>query len=75
MKVVCIDNETSHLTLNKIYDVELMDYGYLTDDIENKYKVIDDEGDRTWYYTDRFVLLEKFRTEQINKLLDESNMY
>jgi hypothetical protein len=67
IKVICIDDSLpSYITLNKIYDAEIT----VVEDVYY-YRLIDDIGDKTNYYTNRFKLLSDWREEQIKTVLDD----
>ena len=69
--MICIKNSdevNSRTTIGKVYEI-LIDH-----DSEDEYFVADN-GDELWYFSDHFITVEQHRENQINKLLDESNMY
>jgi hypothetical protein len=62
MKVVCINNYGClNLTKDRIYDVIIFN--------DSWYLIINDDGDRLWYFKEQFKLLSEIRNEKINKLL------
>ena len=62
-KVICIDETSFGLTLNKVYDVVSEDDEY--------YEVIDDDNRNDIYYKNRFKLLGDLRLERINEILED----
>lgn len=62
MKVVCINNYGClNLTKDRIQDVIIFN--------DSWYLIINDDGDRLWYFKEQFKLLSEIRNEKINKLL------
>ena len=65
--VVCIDNESvNKITINKIYEVT-----FSTNN--NMYCVIDDDGRKSNYFTDRFISLKEYRKQKISNFLNITN--
>jgi hypothetical protein len=63
MKVKCIDRGFwLLLTIGKTYDV--------IDVTGNWYLIINDNGDKDWYYKSSFKPLSEIRNEKIDKLLE-----
>lgn len=81
MKIVCIKKYVSQglqleLTYGKTYDVipwskPLVDLGYN----DKYYQVINDRHWREYYDKSDFVTLEEWRSNIINKVLDENSLY
>ena len=65
--VVCINYERKpvNLTIGKQYTV----IGNSMDGI----KITDDKGNESYFYVNRFVMLSKYREQQLNNLLNEDN--
>jgi hypothetical protein len=63
MRVKCLKNNCTWLTIGKIYDVIKED--------EFCYWITDDIGRYDWYPMNLFKSLSEIRNEKINKLLDE----
>lgn len=68
VSLVCVDNsnQVATLTVGKIYDVVgiMSTFPYST-----LVKVVGDDGDFHLYGHNRFVLLDNWREQQINKIL------
>ena len=67
MKVVCIDDYTlssgkkiTGLTVGKIYEVNLGS--------KTPYRIVDDNGQTTWYHDDVLMPLEKYRELKLKEL-------
>ena len=66
MKVVCIDDCTlsgkkiGGLTVGKIYEVNL--------DRKSYFRIVDDNGQTTWYHDDVLMPLEKYRELKLKEL-------
>lgn len=64
IKIKCINNTNQErfLTIGKIYDtIEIPDNSSL-------YDIVDDSGDDSSYYKDRFINIQEERKEKLNKL-------
>jgi len=65
--VVCIDNESANkITINKIYEV-------IFSTNNNMYYIIDDDGRKSNYFTDRFITLKEYRKQKISNFLNITN--
>ncbi len=65
--VVCIDNESANkITINKIYEV-------IFSTNNNMYYLIDDDGRKSNYFTDRFITLKEYRKQKISNFLNIIN--
>jgi len=65
MKVVCIDSEMSpyvELSIGGIYDVDRIST------FEYTYRLVNDKNEIGWYRKDRFISLNEYRRNKLNKL-------
>lgn len=75
VKVICINNSSlssiKELTLNKVYDAEIIT-GVVSSLGETKYyRIINDNGNIGDYFTDRFKLLSDWREKQMKSILND----
>ena len=69
MKVVCIKKRPD-LTIGKIYIILDKMYNDINNGVNpNSYLLIDDTKKKCWYNGDRFITLEEYREQQLNKIL------
>lgn len=67
MKIKCVENIDTYLSIGKTYDV-------IKDDKDGTYLIIDDRGDDDyWYYKSHFKPLSEIRNDKIDKLLDDES--
>jgi hypothetical protein len=78
IKVVCINNLDLLLKLNKIYDAEYIHeqrswdwYGELKVREWHNYELINENGDKVKYPTNRFITLAEWRNQQIDSILND----
>jgi hypothetical protein len=59
------------LTIGKIYETTVLPEEYFDTWIEDmNYKVINDNGFVSWELIENFILLEQWRQQQINKIIE-----
>ena len=74
-KIVCIDikgvgkSKPIALTLHNIYTI--VEHG---DPIHNSFNILNDDNEIGQYWSKRFITLDKWREQQLNKILDEKTL-
>lgn len=71
--LVCLSNETKEFTYGKSYDIYIKESNF-EQGIEWKQYIYGDDGVDYFYhlsiYQDKFISIQEFREQQLNKILD-----